>query len=265
MRKSAMAMMGCLMVAVSGWIAPHSANAAVLENWSSGNDSNWTRADFLSSPPGPVALGGTSFTVSGGEYTLASNASLPALPAQVGAVSIFTPSVGGAYSNGVIGMVIRINNSNTEAFVVARADTVAGNYYNLNIGGSRGGTFLSINKFSGFTSGASLGNVQIPAVQVGQDYNVEFGLDGSTLTGKVWLVGDPQPLSPQISLTDTSFDSGGIGLGVSSFFNTAGPISDTYGAVTFVPEPGSVAPLVALGLLCVGCRRPVGGVTGAGR
>ncbi|MGD9688894.1 MAG: hypothetical protein AB7K52_01940 [Phycisphaerales bacterium] len=229
--------------------------ADVIEDWSSGNDAAWSRLDFLSSPPGPVNLGGSSYTVAGGTYTIASNSPLPALPSQLGAVSVFGPSiVSNAFSNGTLSTTVRINDSTTEAFLIARGNLALGNYYNMNIGASRGGVFLSINVFSGFTSGASLGNVNIPAIMPGTDYNVAFTFEGSALSGKVWPVGAPEPMAPQISILDATYSAGAVGLGVSTFFNTQGPISATYGPVSFIPGPGTAA-LAGLALLSSRRRR----------
>lgn len=232
------------------------AAAQVVEDWSSGTDINWFRVDFLTNPPGPLPLGGTSFTVAGGEYTMASNQALPAIPASLGASSVFLPSIlTPDFAQGAVRTVVRLNNDHTDAFLLARGSLTLGNYYNLIFGTGSTGTELVINRFANFLDSTRLGSVDLGVIQPDQNYNVEFGFIGSSLTGKVWAVGDPEPAAPQLSVMDATYADGGFGLGVASQAGNAGFISATYGPVSFIPSPSMLGALSIGGVLALRRRR----------
>jgi hypothetical protein len=232
------------------------ASAQIIEDWSSGTDANWFRVDFLNNPPGPLPLGGTSYTVADGRYTLASNQPLPPLPVQLGAASLFNASlVDPGFSNGVMRTVVRFNADNSGAFLIARANLVEGDYYGLIFGASAQGGLLNINRVSDFVNAAPIASVMIPALAVGQDYNVEFSFSGPQLAGKLWAVGDPEPALPLVTATDSMYVVGGIGVAISTLAGQMGPISASYGAVAFVPGPAGGLALVGAGVLAATRRR----------
>ena len=215
-------------------------SAQVIEDWSSGGDAAWFRGDFLTSPPGPLPLGGTSFTVAAGEYTMASNLALPPLPAGLGAASLFIPSLADpVFTNGAIRTVVRLNNDQTNAFILARGNLDGGTFYNLAFGTGGDGASLAINRFTGFVNSTTLATSPVSPFIAGQNYNVEFGFVGALLTGRIWAVGDAEPALPQVSVIDASYPAGGIGIGMTATANTPGAISATYGTIAFVPAPGA--------------------------
>jgi len=212
-------------------LAAVTARATVIEDWSGGNDAAWTRVDVLQPPLGP-ALGGASYTVAGGAYTIASN---QPLPAQVGAGSLWNPSfVDPTYANGFLRSVLRRNTGNENVALVMRFDAGTGSYYSFDLGGG----VIGITRVVGF---AAQDLVQLPfTTTAGVDFNAEAGAVGSSLTWKIWPVGDPEPPMPQVVWTDAAFTAGALGVAVNNFFNQAGPISGTFGAVSFeVPEPAT--------------------------
>jgi hypothetical protein len=72
---------------------------------------------------------------------------------------------------------------------------------------------------------------------VGVQYVLEAGANGSELELRMWAVGDARPELPQVTATDSTYASGTNGLVAVSRQDLPGDVSVTFDDVSFVPEP----------------------------
>jgi hypothetical protein len=221
--------------------------AVTLEDWSSGNDSAWTHVDLLAQ----YGLGGTNYQVSGGQYHLTSNLELPPLPQTVGAASVFNQSIvdPNAFADGFLTARFTIHNTNSCAFVPMRANASTLDF--ISFFAENDPDRIGITVFTGFqyVNGAS---VPFP-VENETEYFLTAGAIGSELSVKVWPVGSQEPTAPQVTLTDTTYSSGQIGLGAYNQVNHGGYMAVSFGPVNFVPEPAGL--LLMAAALLAGRRR----------
>jgi hypothetical protein len=225
------------------------AMAETIEDWSSGTDAAWTHVDLLAE----YGLGGTSYQVSGGQYHMTSNYPLPPLPSLVGSASVFNDSIldPDAYADGFLTTTFTIHNLNSCVFLPMRADTASLDFISFFAENEPGSVGITV--FDGFeyVNGASA-----PFdVQEETEYFLTAGAVGSELSIKVWPVGSPEPPTPQVTLIDSTYTNGQVGLGVYNQVDTGGTIAGSFGAVSFIPEPASILTLAVAAVLLASRRR----------
>ena len=102
------------------------------------------------------------------------------------------------------------------AYLIARGDVVANQFYSLGISSGDGSTnqvHLWLGKYNG-TTYTNLGGAGGSIFPWGTDdcnwydCNIKFAVFGDTLKGKVWKVGESEPAGWQVTATDSSFTSG---------------------------------------------------------
>lgn len=227
----------CAAALALAWAA--GASAALLDDFSSGNDNAWTHLDVLSL----YGLGPTVYDASGGTYQIASSTALPALPSLIGTGSIWTASAADPYySEGYLRMRFSTDNGISNPFGTLRLDPVLGNYYSFFAIPEGAGT-IGISKVTGLVNSDDLVSLTF-AITPGQWYWMEAGAVGSTLSLKVWAQGDPEPATPQLTTMDNAFATGALAVGLYKFAGDTGVISSQFDDVSFVPEPSGLLLLV---------------------
>jgi len=177
--------------------------------------------------------------------------------------ALWNDSVDPLYSNGFLRAKIRTNESINSTAIEMRLDLLTATGYLLfgmtkppSSAPELKGTFL-LNKF---VNGAEtvLWNSGIEYL-TGEDWNIELGAVGDQISGKVWRVGDLEPIVPQFVMTDPDPILGGM-LGISSDKTSGNPIAargdGTFDDIVFnaIPEPSSTL-LILMGLATLTCCR----------
>jgi hypothetical protein len=222
--------------------------AGIIEDWSSGNDSAWTRVDLLEQ----YGLGGTNYQVAGGQYHLTSNLVLPPLPMTVGAASILNQSIAdpNAFADGFLTARFTIHTDNSCVFVPMRANVSTLDF--ISFFAENDPDRIGITVFDNFqyVNGAS-----VPfSVTENAEYFLTAGALGSELSVKVWQVGTQEPVTPQVTLIDSTYSNGQIGLGGYNQVNHGGTMAVSFGVVDFIPEPSGLLLFAAAAALLAGRR-----------
>ena len=216
-----------------------SAPAALLDDFQDGDDLGWTHLDVLAMN----GLGTTSYNVSGGTYQIASSGPLPALPSLIGTGSFWTASAADPYySEGFVRMRFSTDNDISNPFSTMRLDPTLGNYYSFFAIPDGAGT-IGISRVTGLVNSDDLTSMTF-GITPGEWYWMEAGAIGDALTLKVWADGDPEPATPQLSITDNSFSTGALAVGMYKFSGDIGVISSQFDDVSYVPEPSALLLLV---------------------
>ncbi|NLG42755.1 MAG: PEP-CTERM sorting domain-containing protein [Phycisphaerae bacterium] len=231
-------------------VVAHPATAATIEDWSSGTDAAWTRVDLLEL----YGLGGTSYTISGGQYHMTSNYPLPPVPYLLGSASVFSESLldPDAYASGYLTTRFTIHNANSCVFVPMRADVSQMDFISFFAENASNSIGMTVFDNFEYVNGASASFT----IEEEVEYYLTAGAVGTELSIKVWPVGSPEPASPQVTLIDATFTSGQIGLGAYNREGMGGTMAASFGEVSFIPEPaGLLTLLAALGLLAARRRK----------
>lgn len=219
-----------------------SAPAVVLDDFTDGDDADWTHLDVLSS----YGLGSTIYDASGGTYQIASSISLPPLSSLVGTGSIWTEStVDPTYSEGLLRMRFSADNEISNTFSTLRMDPVQGNYYSFYAIPQGDGT-IGISKVTSLVDTQDLTSMDF-AITPGEWYWMEAGALGNELSLKVWADGDAEPAAPQLTITDDTYTVGATAVGLYKFASASGVISSQFDDVSFVPEPSGLLMVLVLG------------------
>jgi hypothetical protein len=216
------------------------------DNFNDGNDDGWSHIDQL----GSNGLGPTNYDASSGRYVISSSLALPPLPVTVGSGAVWGPAFSDpAFSNGRMRLVVRFNNTTTNAGIGGRIGADANGYLfgmNLSLG------IIGIANIA--DHGPLLGGAPF-AITPDTDYLVEAGMFGPALSLKVWNASDPEPAAPQVMVMDPTYTFGTFGPIIASQPGLAGALSATFDDITFtIPAPGTWA-LLGLGALATARRR----------
>lgn len=244
-RENLMSAAPCLVVLAALSFAASAASAQIIfsDDFESGTDAKWTRIDLI---------GGTSYSAAGGRYQLES-VPLPALPFTVATGSGISDSVTSPslFAHGRFRASFRMDNAETSVTFAIRTDAAGSIGYALSMNNIENGIGISILPSTTNTVWAPF------TVEEGVEYIMEASFFGTSLGLKAWAAGDPEPLLPQLTLSDSTWLDGGIA--ALAMYNN-GPsegtvLSASFDDVTFaVPAPGP-ATLAAAGLLALTIRR----------
>ena len=241
-RAGALLLLGCM---------PCAAGAQVIfsDDFADGDDADWLRADFI---------GSTTYSVTGGRYQMATPPLPPldtfAFAGSAVIASAFDPS----FANGVFRASVRMDNEQTNAAMVARA----------NLMGTAGYGFLlnNANPAQSFIGIGALDNLiavetfAMPLV-AGVEYIMEGTLFGTALSLKVWEAGSAEPAEPQVRWNDSAYSMGLIGVAVLNqpvqAGGSGGVLSASFDDVSFtIPAPIVTPLLLVMGpVACRGMRR----------
>lgn len=225
-------------------MSPAHAGTMFFDDFSSGDDANWTHVDLLDAN----GLGPTIYDASSFSYEIASSIALPPLPVLAATASAWTDSLvaPASYSDGIFQATMQANNDSTNLALAARTgpDGTTGYSFFLNVfQGAIGIADVAV----GF---GNLSATEFP-LDPGVVYHVQASFIGSDLSIKVWADGDSEPLLPQVSISNSLYSEGSMALAVynqsSDLGGVGGQLSGTFDNVSFVPEPAT-AVILALGL-----------------
>lgn len=215
----------------------------LIDDFNDGNDDGWTRMDSNEGK----AWGPGIYDASSGAYRLSTTGTVPGnAPGRGFLLSLWDESSDPFYSNGYVRARFQIDTFDGVAAILFRysGDIPSGlnGYAFVGVGG--GGFF-----FNRIVNTSVARDVLINGLgpAVGEEWWMEGGAVGDEFSMKVWRVGEPEPESPQISFTDSAFNSGVFGLDANMNFGSTVPgiVKTTLDDVYFTPvaEPGSL-PLV---------------------
>ena len=217
-----------------------------------GNLDAWTTIDFSAGQPwGPGV-----FEIVNGEFRMAHTGSVPVPPGTPATedvlIAAWNPSVDPFYSNGYLRAQVRIDEVANVTAIHMRADLSTFTTYLLY---TNTGTVLDPKKFrlSKLEDGAETILWQSDFMYTqGEEWIMELGAVGNTLSAKAWQVGTAEPPAPQFETTDSEPLPPGQFL-LTNDVPTPDVVASfadaSFDNVYFtVPEPAAVA-LVLVGLL----------------
>ena len=211
--------------------------AELIDDFNDGNDDGWSHFDGLQGTP----WGPTIYDASSGQYVISSTQPLPPLRQPVVTGTFWTESIGDpSFSNGFWTTMIRADNAATNLASAMRFDLVNGNGYVFiaditqdTIGILRVDNGAAIFLVAGFFE-----------LLPGQDYLLQAGVvgpdlsPGANLSLKIWAVGDPEPIDPQLTANDFSHLVGAFGLFIfNELGGPGGQLSGRFDNVTFGVTP----------------------------
>jgi hypothetical protein len=220
-----------------------SAQFQTIDDFNDGNFDGWSLVD----PTGAGAADASS-----GALRLLS---LAPLPPALGFGAVLDASTGDpSYSNGVYRTTVTLGNEFNTGGIGARFSLNQGlNFYYAFLGHDALGGGLALASVSG--GGASLlDGILLPDLDLGETWNLEFGLQGDQMTLSAWQVGEPYP-GTLIHHADAGFPLGAVGVvgGVSLIAPGDATVDVSFDDFQYaVPAPASGLAL----LLGLGARRP---------
>lgn len=218
-----------------------------LDDFSSGvlNPELWLQLDTNITEEGPSPWGPGIFDASSGSLNLRTTGVVPATP------GVFDPINGGflavgwlpsavdpVFWNGTVRAKFRVD-SPVAASVNLRSNLETFSSYNFNLNADDGK--FRIGRFDNGV-GTELGEIADLTFGQGEEWWVEASSIGNQHSMKVWQVGSPEPLTPQLSVEDSVLSQGIIGLGTGlAAGETDTLVNATIDDVSFiVPEPSGV-------------------------
>jgi hypothetical protein len=261
------AIMGMVLLAAS----TAGAEAILLDDFNDGIDPGWflldtnVVLDTMGMPIGAKPWGPGIVEPSSGALNLRTTGPVPPNLALPPGPNVFDPLDSGTlgvawvpslmdptFSNGRLRATVRADGP-SDVILVLRGDPATFTSYSFFGSGSYG--------LFGFTRndiGGTLGRLEvIPELTFTQaeDWVLEFGAVGSEFSMKAWKVGDPEPPLPQLTVVDSTYAAGGLGIFANLYTNNISVptlVDGTFDDVSFtpIPEPSSVTlGVVAIGML----------------
>jgi len=207
------------------------AQQTLLDDFASGTDALWQRIDRLAG----TGLGTTVYTVPSGRYRIASSQAIPALPMLVATAAANLDSIAnpGNYADGRVQVTMRLDNDATNALVAMRYDLAAQSGYGFAANNVENRIYIS--RLFG-TNSVTLASTPF-GLAANTDYVVAGECFGDRLALKVWLAGSPEPALPQLTVQNTAFAGGALGLAIynqaSNLGGTGGQLSAQFDDVYF--------------------------------
>lgn len=202
------AMLGAVLIATAPAFSIASAQTFnVIDNFDDGNDTGWSRyvQGWLNTDEG-------AWSIVTGRYNMRSTLNVPT--GESGTVlSVLDASNASTYRNGTWKTKVRINNLVCSASLYTRAtfDSQGLPYcYALDIhSASSFSRSVELYRLDG-NSDTLLGSISRTNLNItgNADYWVEYKTDGTTITVKIYADGSTAPSTPQISVTDSTYDTG---------------------------------------------------------
>lgn len=232
--------------------ATATAKTILIDDFSDGDDNGWAYADgTIGLPFGPGVFDATS-----GDYRLSTTGPVPSV--ELGNVaSLWSASAAAQYQDGFVRSKLSAQ-LNTVAYVILRGNATLGEFYLFGIDPSNDPPAFFFNRVANYrvmrTEGFDLPGEQI---EVGEEWIVEAGAVGSSLSMKAWKAADPEPTSPQLTLVDSTIQNGLFGVGANEFAplpHAPTVVSATFDDIYFtpVPEPATNSLAAVSGALLIG-------------
>jgi hypothetical protein len=211
------------------------AQAKLIDNFDDGNDEGWTHIDLLAI----LGVGSSDFDASSGSYVVSTDGEVPELPPGIpcsGGVAgrAASPADTSRYSNGTAKATVRFDNAISSGGLLMRADPSQLNAYNFAANNSEDRIYIDlIENGIGLTGGLASQEFDLAP---SQDYIIEGRAVGPHLSMKIWEAGADEPDEPQLSVFDTTYETGM--LGVLSYYCTpdyGDSLSTTFDDIYFLP------------------------------
>jgi hypothetical protein len=217
------------------------AHSTLIDDFGDGDDAGWIHKDSLTTG-GPAV-----FDASSGGYLLSST-SVVTTNRDSAAAFWQDSALGSGFADGILTARVRMDNDSSNISLIMRADGIDAAY-----------GFSVNNNLDAVLISRTIGNIDstlafsLLAIETGTDYWIEAQTIGTELSMNLWEVGQAKPLTPLLSVSDSSLASGQIGLAAYHWGANA-VLSASFDDVTFVPEP-STALLLGIGLVGMGAGR----------
>ena len=231
----------CLMAIIAqGQVIP-------IDDFNDGNDDGWTRIDTTMGE----TFGPGTYDASSGEYVIRGGGPVPTdVPTDGVLFSQWDMSADPIFLNGYVRFKTEVLEKNTSAFVVMRGDvpSFSGHIFGINteLDNFR---FLIGTLVNGGSTQTTLETG--PIYEPNREWMLEAGAIGDQLSLKYWASGDPEPVDPQIVVTEGSLSSGNLIVGASfpGDHNPPSVVGASFDDIVFiVPEPTSVS-ILLVGLM----------------
>jgi len=219
----------------------------LVDDFNDGDDAGWEHEDLTEG----TAWGPAIFDASSGAYHLQSSGLVPVDDPNVGTIDAhWRPSINEPrFANGTLRGTFRADTAGSTVGFLLRTNDEAVTDYGF-YGSTSFGTFY-IESFDTTTHPnapqtiiAMADPAEFPFV-AGQAYHVEASVVGHNIQMKAWKVGDPEPVTPMLSLQDKSLKpESGSAICVITIFDpvplsaagvTAVRVSGTFDDITFTP------------------------------
>ena len=219
-------------------------NTVLIDDFDDGNDDGWTHVDFSTNAPWGPAI----FDASSGAYDLKTTGELPRGLVSGIVNSIWNESSAPSYSDGFLRAMVRPGNGGSIGGLLMRYE--GDSSYVFGVDASQGNFY-----FDSYQNGRLLQNTTFGVpnhpVLPGDDWIVESGSVGDRITMKVWPADQPEPIEPQLQLTDSHLSQGAFGVTAGVNFQSQGPwqTSATFDDITFTSAGSSSGDFDANGIL----------------
>ena len=228
------------------------------DDFSDGVADGWTAEDLNDPTFGP----GT-FDASSGAFVLAVAGEMPAGfdTGEHGTLSTWEPTVAEPIGDGYFQGTVRANTHGSTVSLLSRADPAAGTDYGF-FASTLHGTFgIEVFDASKPEPQIVLGlmDSQLFPFSAGEDWIIQGGTVGDQITMKVWRPGESEPVEPQLSFTDATFEQGALCLLTYAdigLMTEPVSFSGTFDDLSFnaVPEPSTAIPCLCGFLLLMAMR-----------
>lgn len=213
------------------------AEMILIDDFNDGNDDGWTHMDSNEGK----AWGPGIYDASSGEYHLGTTGTVPGrqVDRERGfMLSIWDESSDPFYSEGFVRTKFRSDTFHGHSVILFRYSGDIASGLNGYVFGGSSGIGFNFNRITNTKSTLSrvLGGGLIPAV--GEEWWMEAGGLGSELSMKVWRVGEPEPASPQLRFSDSTYTTGVFGFDANMNWGTdvTGVVNSYFDDVYFTPS-----------------------------
>jgi hypothetical protein len=219
---------------LAGVVLTANGETIVIDDFNDGNEDGWTHVTDI---PASRPWGPGIFDASSGAYHLGTTGVVGSGFLVGGIRSAWDRSSDAMFADGIWRTTLRVDNAGTEAGFVVRFDpkSVSGYVFGLDAPSQTGQPFF-LRADRGVP--AMLTYVAVPGVRIraGEDWILEAGAVGDLITMKAWPASQPEPDSPQFTLTDARYDSGLFAVGSSGYQGWQN--SATFDDISFTaPDP----------------------------
>lgn len=201
-----------------------------IDDFDDGDVDGWTQQDGTAGKP----AGAGSFDVSSGALHLSTPDSIPVDLAHGNQLmATWDKSWDPRFANGLVRAKIRIDSAGSMAAIGFRINEDANGGY-LFLGGMKSFEFQRIEE-SRPTSVLDVGLGL--KMDIGEEWWIEAGGLGDKLSMKVWRVGTPEPALPQLTVIDSTFATGRVGVEANldpKYLETT-RVNATFDEITFKP------------------------------